>query len=81
MQCGDAVLVRKFFACSLAHDSPPLPAPKPALNPAAAQLPLTSLGEDLVALAGPPVAARCETDIFTALGLHYVPPHMRGVQW
>lgn len=26
---------------------------------------------------GPPVPLRCETDLFRALGLHYVPPHMR----
>jgi hypothetical protein len=26
---------------------------------------------------GPPIAARCETDIFKAVGLHYVPPHLR----
>lgn len=31
--------------------------------------------------AGPQVPARSETHIFNALGLHYVPPHMRGVDW
>eukprot|EP00955_Chlamydomonas_euryale_P095769 364958-Chlamydomonas_euryale.AAC.2 len=27
--------------------------------------------------AGPPLSLRWETDIFSALGLDYVPPHMR----
>lgn len=31
--------------------------------------------------AGPPVVCRCESDIYRALGLHYVPPHMRNVEW
>lgn len=28
---------------------------------------------------GPPVEVSCETDIFEAMGLHYVPPHMRDI--
>lgn len=31
------------------------------------------------AVVGPPVSCACETDIFTAVGLSYVPPHMRDI--
>jgi hypothetical protein len=30
-------------------------------------------------LLGPELTCSCETDIFQALGLHYVPPHMRDL--
>jgi hypothetical protein len=41
------------------------------------QVPITEdVGGEAI-VCGPSIVAKNETDIFTTLGLHYVPPHLR----
>ena len=48
----------------------------PSLCPRVLQVPMITSG-GVPQPCGPPLRARCETDIFRMVGLSYVPPHMR----